>query len=67
MESTVTLRAITDGNRQAIVDLHVAAEQQVFVDGVSESIAEAAATPHARPWYRAIYAGDVPVGLRDAR
>jgi diamine N-acetyltransferase len=63
MASTVTLRAITDDNRQAILDLHVAAEQQAFVDGVSESIAEAAATPHASPWYRAIYAGDVPVGF----
>src|SRR5215204_3838309 len=63
MEPPVTLRAITERNRQEIVDLRVAAEQQAFVDGVSESIAEAAATPHASPWYRAVYAGEVPVGF----
>ena len=53
----VTLRPITSGNRQAVEDLQVLPEQENFVDGVSRSLAEAAAKPHARPWYRSIYSG----------
>ncbi|MEJ3744870.1 GNAT family N-acetyltransferase [Actinomycetes bacterium KLBMP 9797] len=58
-----TLREITPGNRAAVEGLRVAPGQENFVDGVRESLAEAAATPDARPWYRAVYAGAVPVGF----
>ena len=37
--------------------------QENFVAGVAESLIEAAETPNARPWYRAIYAGETPVGF----
>jgi diamine N-acetyltransferase len=46
-----------------VEDLRVAAGQENFVDGVTQSLTEAAATPHARPWYRAIYAHETPVGF----
>jgi diamine N-acetyltransferase len=59
----VTLREISAGNRSAVEALAVVAAQTIFVDGVTESIAEAAEVPEARPWYRAIYAGDRPVGF----
>src|SRR5215211_1562652 len=59
----VTLRAITESNRRSIESLRVAPGQEAFVDGVTRSLAEAAATPHARPWYRAIYSGEDPVGF----
>lgn len=59
----VTLRAITDANRLTVEGLRVAAGQEGFVDGVRVSLAEAAATPQANPWYRAVYAGDEPVGF----
>lgn len=59
----VTLRAITAANRPAVERLRVAASQEGFVDGASRSIAEAAATPQAKPWYRAIYVGAAPVGF----
>jgi diamine N-acetyltransferase len=59
----VSLHEITDANRDAVSGLHVASEQEQFVGGVAESIEEAAATPEGRPWYRAIYAGDEPVGF----
>ena len=62
-EESVSLRPITDENRDAVVALRVADAQQKFVGGVSESIAEAAATPEAKPWYRAIYVGEEPVGF----
>ncbi len=59
----VTLRPITDQNRDSIIALRVAPEQERFVASVQESLDEAAATPQANPWYRAIYAGEDPVGF----
>jgi diamine N-acetyltransferase len=59
----VTLREITRDNRASIKALKVLRKQEHYVDSVKESLAEAAATPGARPWYRAVYAGEVPVGF----
>jgi diamine N-acetyltransferase len=59
----VTLQEITDRNRDAVVGLRVAPEQERFVASVQESLDEAVATPRANPWYRAIYAGEDPVGF----
>lgn len=61
--AAVTLREITDTNRVDVIGLSVAPEQTAFVDGVADSLAEAAATPEARPWFRAIYADETPVGF----
>jgi diamine N-acetyltransferase len=46
-----------------IEGLRVAVGQENFVEGVTRSLAEAAANPHARPWYRAVYADETPVGF----
>lgn len=62
-EPPVTLRVIAADNRSAVEELRVAPGQENFVASVRYSIAEAAATPHAKPWYRAIYAGEIPVGF----
>jgi diamine N-acetyltransferase len=59
----VSLRPVTDANRGAIELLSVTPAQERFVEGVAGSLAEAAATPDARPWYRAVYGGDEPVGF----
>jgi diamine N-acetyltransferase len=59
----ISLRAITDANRREVELLRVTAEQERYVAGVEESLAEAAATPAACPWYRAVYAADEPVGF----
>jgi diamine N-acetyltransferase len=59
----VTLREITDENREAVLALRVAPEQEQFVSSVRASLAEAAASPQAKPWYRAVYADDEPVGF----
>ena len=59
----MTLREITPDNRADVEALRVAAGQDVFVDGVGPSLAEAAATADAKPWYRAVYADAVPVGF----
>ena len=60
---TVSLRPVDDANRAATTALRVAPGQERFVDGVADSLAQAAAHPRARPWPRAIYAGEVPVGF----
>jgi diamine N-acetyltransferase len=63
MRSDVTLREVGPDNRAAVEAIRVAEGQERFVDDVRRSIAEAAATPAARPWYRAVYAGEAPVGF----
>ena len=59
----VSLREVTDENRDAVCALVVDPAQEVFVSSVAESLEEAAATPEGAPWYRAIYADDEPVGF----
>ena len=63
MAADMTLRVVDPGNRPAVELLRVAADQEDFVDGVTASLREAAAKPHCRPWYRAVYAGAEPVGF----
>jgi diamine N-acetyltransferase len=52
----VILEEITDENREAVLALRVAPGQERFVSSVADSLADAAAYPHARPWYRAVFA-----------
>jgi diamine N-acetyltransferase len=59
----VTLREITDENREAVVALRVAPGQEQFVSSVRDALEEAAEYPHAKPWYRAVYADDELVGF----
>ncbi len=59
----VTLREITDDNREAVLTVRVAPEQERFVGSVQGALEDAAEYPHAEPWYRAVYAGDDPVGF----
>jgi diamine N-acetyltransferase len=58
----VTLEEITDENREAVLALRVAPEQEQFVSSVQDSLAEAAEYPHAKPWYRAVFASGEPAG-----
>jgi diamine N-acetyltransferase len=62
-DTAVTLREITSSNETAVHALRVAPEQDRFVSSVATSLHEAEATPRARPWHRAIYAGEQPVGF----
>ncbi|MEE1735552.1 GNAT family N-acetyltransferase [Streptomyces sp. BE147] len=63
MFQPVTLRAITDLNRPAVLGLRVAAGQEGFVDGVDRSLRDAAEHPELAPWPRAVHAGERPVGF----
>jgi diamine N-acetyltransferase len=59
----VHLREITPENRAAVEALAVSPEQDDFVGDVTASLREAAETPEAAPWYRAVYDDDTPVGF----
>ncbi|MEU8076476.1 GNAT family N-acetyltransferase [Catellatospora citrea] len=59
----VALREITEGNRDSVLELQVAPGQERFVSSVRGSLREAAEHPHAKPWYRAVYADGEPVGF----
>jgi diamine N-acetyltransferase len=61
--NTVSLREITDQNREAVVALRVAASQEGYVSSVADSLEEARGTPEGSPWCRAVYVEDQPVGF----
>lgn len=61
MEETITLREINQENLDAILRLKVASEQEQFVASNATSIAQAHFQDKA--WFRAIYAGETPVGF----
>ena len=58
---TVTLQEITEQTLRSILDLEVSEAQKSFVAPNAVSIAQAHFSKNA--WFRAIYAGDTPVGF----
>ncbi len=61
-DANITLREITKENLGSILQLKVAPHQEEFVASNAKSLAQAHFEPEL-PWFRAIYAGDVPVGF----
>jgi diamine N-acetyltransferase len=59
----VSLRPITDMNREAVEALAVTPEQRRFVSSVRESMLEAANEPGAHALCWAVYSEDTPVGF----
>jgi diamine N-acetyltransferase len=59
----VSLRPITDSNREAVEALDVSPAQRQFVSNAADSIREAAREPAGRALYWAIYADETPVGF----
>lgn len=59
----VSLREVTEDNASAVRALRTAPGQERFVSSVAESLAEADEHPQAKPWFRAVYARDEPVGF----
>jgi diamine N-acetyltransferase len=60
-DQEVTLREVTADTLREVCRLKVAPDQEGFVAPVAFSIAEAHFSPKA--WFRAVYAGDTPVGF----
>jgi RimJ/RimL family protein N-acetyltransferase len=61
--STVTLREVTETNRNAVLGIRVAPAQERFVGTVAGALEDAREIPEGKAWYRAIYADDLPVGF----
>lgn len=61
-DAIVSLREITSETVRTITSLNVAPEQSGFVATNADSIAEAY-FERELAWFRAVYAGDVPVGF----
>jgi len=59
----VSLRPITESNREAVEALEVSPGQEQFVSNVADSLLEAAAEPDGRALYWAVYADETPVGF----
>ena len=59
----MSLREITDANRDEVLALRVAPEQSRFVGSVAGALDEAERYPEGKAWYRAIYDGEEPVGF----
>ncbi|ANZ43077.1 GNAT family N-acetyltransferase [Lentzea guizhouensis] len=54
---------VTDANRAAVTAVRVHPAQERFVASVEKSFLDAEQEPEGNPWYRAVYAADVPVGF----
>ena len=63
MTAAVSLRAITDANRTAILALDVAPHQRNWVDSNEVSLRQAKKNTEGRPEYYAVYADEQPVGF----
>jgi diamine N-acetyltransferase len=59
----VSLRPLSESNRQAVEALRVSRSQEQFVSSVADSLREAAEHPDAHALYWAVYADDTPVGF----
>ena len=59
----VSLRPLSESNRQAVEALRVSPNQEHFVSSVADSLREAAEHPDARALYWAVYVEDTPVGF----
>lgn len=59
----VSLRAITESNREAVEALRVSPRQEQFVAGVADSLIEAADEPDGRAIYWSVYDDETPVGF----
>jgi diamine N-acetyltransferase len=59
----ISLRPLSESNRQAVEALRVSPSQEQFVSSVAESLLEAAEHPDAHALYWAVHADETPVGF----
>jgi diamine N-acetyltransferase len=59
----LSLRPLSESNREAVEALRVSPSQEQFVSSVPDSLLEAAEHPDARAMYWAVHSDDTPVGF----
>lgn len=63
MTAQIRLVEVTAANRDAVIAVRVHPAQERFVASVENSFRHAEEQPEAKPWFRAVYDGDEPVGF----
>jgi diamine N-acetyltransferase len=63
MTAQIQLVEVTDANRDAVIAVRVRPDQEQFVASVETSFQHAKEYPEAKPWFRAVYDSDEPVGF----
>ena len=61
--TSLSLVEVSLANLRDVLALSVTPEQTTFVASVKQSLGDAEIELDGRPWYRAVYAGDTPVGF----
>jgi GNAT superfamily N-acetyltransferase len=59
----VAFREIDEQTLAAVLGVTLSPEQEPFVGTVSEALDEARETPEGKPWYRAVFDGELAVGF----
>jgi diamine N-acetyltransferase len=59
----VAFREVDEQTLAAVLGVTLAPEQEPFVGTVSEALDEARETPEGKPWYRAVFDGELAVGF----
>jgi diamine N-acetyltransferase len=63
VRAVVSLRPVTEANREAVEALRVTPAQERFVSSVADSLLEATREPDGRAIVWAVHAGETPVGF----
>jgi diamine N-acetyltransferase len=63
MSAQIRLVEVTDANRDAVIAVRIHPAQEQFVASVETSFKHARENPEAKPWFRAVYDGETPVGF----
>ena len=59
----VEFREVNEQNLEAVLTVTLAPEQEPYVGSVSEALEEAREVPEGKPWYRAVFDGELAVGF----
>jgi hypothetical protein len=59
----VVFREVDEQTLEAVLAVTLAPEQEPYVGSVSEALEEARELPEGKPWYRAVFDGELAVGF----
>jgi diamine N-acetyltransferase len=59
----VAFREVDEQTLAAVLAVTLAPEQEPYVGTVSEALDEARETPEGKPWYRAVFDGELAIGF----
>jgi diamine N-acetyltransferase len=63
MFPNIVFREIDEQTREAVLAVTLAPEQEPYVGTVAEALEEAREVPEGKPWYRAVFDGELAVGF----